>query len=111
MLLQASGHHVRVAIDGLGALQAALAWRPDVLLLDIGLPGLSGFEVARRIREENALKGVVLIAVTGYSEESGRRLSQQAGFDHHLVKPPDFAVLKEILASVALSAAKPAKAA
>ena len=82
-----------------------------MLLLDIGLPGLSGFEVARRIREENALKGVVLIAVTGYSEESGRRLSQQAGFDHHLVKPPDFAVLKEILASVALSAAKPAKAA
>ena len=74
--------------------------RPDVVLLDIGLPGLTGYEVAERIRRQPALKNTVLVAVTGYGQDSDRQRSQEAGFDHHLVKPADFGKLQEILASV-----------
>ena len=101
MLLQASGHEVRMAPEGISALQAARAWQPDVILLDIGLPGLNGYEVAQRIRLDGALKSVVLIALTGYGQEADRQLSLQAGFDHHLAKPTNFSLLEEILASVA----------
>ena len=105
MLLQVSGHEVRMAHEGLSALQAALAWRPDVMLLDIGLPGLSGYDVAKRIRLEDRLKSVVLIAVTGYGQEADRQLSLQAGFNHHMVKPANFAMLENILGTVAAKAA------
>ena len=70
------------------------------MLLDIGLPGLDGFEVAKRIRLEASLKHIVLVALTGYGLEADRRRSQEAGFDHHLVKPADFAEVAKILASV-----------
>ncbi|MGC1275581.1 MAG: PAS domain S-box protein [Planctomycetaceae bacterium] len=100
MLLKATKHDVRTAHDGPAALEAALDYRPDVVLLDIGLPGLDGFEVARRIRQEPTLKNVVLIAMTGYGLESDRQHSQEAGFDHHLVKPADFAELQKLFAEL-----------
>jgi len=70
------------------------------LLLDIGLPGLNGFEVARRIRQLPALADVVLVALTGYGQDTDKLLSHEAGFNHHLVKPVDFAKIDSILASV-----------
>lgn len=100
LLLEFSGYEVRMAHDGLSAVKAALDWRPDAVLLDIGLPGLSGYEVARRIRLEATLDGVVLIALTGYSRETDRQFSQEAGFDHHLAKPVKFDVLDNLLKAV-----------
>ena len=95
-----SGHEVRLAYDGPSALDVAINYRPDVLLLDIGLPGLDGYEVAQRIRQQAALKGIMLVALTGYGQESDRQRSQNAGFDHHLVKPADFDKIENLLATV-----------
>ena len=100
MLLEESGHEVRTAHDGPTALEAALDYRPDVVLLDIGLPGLDGFEVAKRMRQQPVLQNVVLVAMTGYGQETDRQRSQEAGFDHHLVKPADFEKVRQILATV-----------
>ena len=100
MLLEESGHDVRTAHDGPTALEAALDYRPDVVLLDIGLPGLDGYEVAKRMRQQPVLKNVVLVAMTGYGQESDRQRSQEAGFDHHLVKPAEFGKVQQILATV-----------
>jgi PAS domain S-box-containing protein len=100
MLLKASGHDVRSAHDGPAAVQAALDYQPDVALLDIGLPGLNGYEVAKRIRQHPDLKDIVLIALTGYGQDSDRQASMQAGFNHHLVKPARLAELLQILATV-----------
>ncbi len=99
-LLSLTGHAVQLAHDGLGALAAAVAWRPDVVLLDIGLPGLNGFEVAKRIRREAAHPAMVLVALTGYGQAADRQRSHEAGFDHHLVKPADFDEVEKILAAV-----------
>ncbi len=101
MLLKVFKHDVRTAHDGQAGLKAALEDRPDVVLLDIGLPGLNGFEVAKHIRHLLADTNMVLVAMTGYGQESDRQRSQEAGFDHHLVKPTDFAKVLEILATVA----------
>jgi PAS domain S-box-containing protein len=101
ILLQVSGHEMRTAYDGPAALDAALQFRPEVVLLDIGLPGLSGLDVARRIRKLAALENVVLVAMTGYGQATDREQSQEAGFDHHLVKPADFDEVQRILAGVA----------
>ena len=100
LLLRQSGHDVRTAPDGPSALETALDFRPDVALLDIGLPGLDGFEVAKRMRQQPSLQRIVLVAVTGYGRESERQLAQEAGFDHHLVKPTELEKVQEILASV-----------
>jgi PAS domain S-box-containing protein len=101
MLLQASGHDVRMAHDGPAALEAALDYRPDVMLLDIGLPMLNGFEVAERLRQQAEIRDTVLVAVTGYGQERDRQRTQQAGFDYHLVKPADFDDVQKILVTVA----------
>jgi CheY-like chemotaxis protein len=101
MLLQASGHDVQMAHDGPTAIQAAIDYRPDLMLLDIGLPGLNGYEVAKRIRQQPDLKNVVLVALTGYGREADRQISLQAGFNQHLVKPARFDQLQEILATIA----------
>jgi CheY-like chemotaxis protein len=77
-----------------------------VVLLDIGLPGLNGFEVAKRLRQQPTLKNIVLIAMTGYGQESDRKRSREAGFDHHLVKPGDFGKVLQILATVSESPAQ-----
>ena len=99
-LLKLFGHEVQIAYDGPSGVQAAETMRPDVVLLDIGLPGLTGLEVAERIRRLPALDNTVLVALTGYGHDSDRQLSRDAGFDHHLVKPADFAEVQKILASV-----------
>jgi PAS domain S-box-containing protein len=101
MLLQSFGHLVRMAHTGPTALAAALEYRPDVMLLDIGLPELDGFEVAKRIRQDPQLHDIVLVALTGYGEEADRLHSRKAGFDYYLVKPADFEKVLEILAKVA----------
>jgi CheY-like chemotaxis protein len=100
ILLTESGHEVRIAHDGPAALEAALEFRPNVVLLDIGLPEMDGYEVAKRIRQQPTLTNVVLVALTGYGQETNRQRSQEAGFDHHLVKPADFQKVQQILATV-----------
>jgi signal transduction histidine kinase/ActR/RegA family two-component response regulator len=82
-----AGHEVRLAADGPSALKAAAEFRPDVVLLDIGLPGMDGYEVGRRLRAETGSHGMVLVALTGYGQEQDRQRSRDAGFEHHLVKP------------------------
>jgi PAS domain S-box-containing protein len=100
MLLRASGHDVQTAHDGLKAVQAAIDYHPDIVLLDIGLPGLNGYEVAKQLRAHPDLKHVVLVALTGYGQDSDRQTSSAAGFTHHLVKPARFEELQKILAMV-----------
>jgi PAS domain S-box-containing protein len=101
ILLRASGHDVFTANDGLIAVQVANEQHPDVVLLDIGLPGLNGYDVAKRIRKQTGGNEIVLIALTGYGQDTDRELSAQAGFNHHLVKPARLEQVKEILAAAA----------
>jgi signal transduction histidine kinase/CheY-like chemotaxis protein len=96
MLLRNLGHDVRTAHDGLEAVDEAAAFQPDVVLLDIGLPKLNGYDVARRIRDQRGTD-VVLIAVTGWGQAEDRRLSREAGFDHHLTKPINLDALQQLL--------------
>lgn len=97
LLLGLQGHEVRTAMDGPGAIAAALSFRPEIVFLDIGLPGMDGYEVARKMRAETDLEGTVLIAVTGYGREEDVRRSMESGFDRHLVKPMDFSELDALL--------------
>ena len=96
-LLRMSGHDVRTAYSGPAALETAATFVPDVVFLDIGLPGISGYEVARRLRQNPRLKTVKLVAMTGYGNEADRQLAKEAGFDKHLVKPVDFPTVKSLL--------------
>ena len=97
LILSRNGYDVRVAYDGPGALLAAQEHQPEYVLLDIGLPGMDGYEVAQHLRQDTNLAGVTLVAVSGYGQESDRRRSQEAGFDQHLVKPVDPGVLLGLL--------------
>jgi CheY-like chemotaxis protein len=97
MLLSHAGHEVHVAHDGLGALAMARQVRPEFVFLDLGLPGLDGFEVARALRREPGLEALRIIAVTGYGQESDREKAREAGIDQHLVKPADPAFLESLL--------------
>ena len=94
------GNEVRTAHDGLEAVQAAEVFRPDVVLLDIGLPKLNGYEAARRIREQRWSRDIVLIAVTGWGQEEDKRRSKEAGFNFHMVKPVEPAALEKLLAGL-----------
>jgi two-component system CheB/CheR fusion protein len=98
MLLELAGHQVRLAYDGQEALDAAGLFLPDVMLLDIGLPKLDGFEVASRLRQDPRYDGMLLVAVTGYGTDGDRERARAAGFDHHLVKPVDPKELRELIA-------------
>jgi signal transduction histidine kinase/DNA-binding response OmpR family regulator len=100
MLLGMEGYDIRVAYDGPQALDAVRAARPDVILLDIGLPGMDGFQVAQRVRADPDNSSIVIVAVSGYGQEEHRARSTQAGCDHHLVKPIEPAVVSELLASL-----------
>jgi CheY-like chemotaxis protein len=100
MLLQESGYDVRKLYDGSTVLKTAVDYRPHVVLLDMVLPKLNGFEVASQIRQQPALKNTILVLMSGYAKEHNRLSSQKAGFDHHLIKPVDFTKVREILASV-----------
>jgi CheY-like chemotaxis protein len=104
VLLRHSGHDVQVVYDGPAALDAARTRTPDVVLLDIGLPRLSGLEVAKRLRTELGLGHVLLVAMTGYGQVEDHRRSQEAGFNAHFVKPIDLLALSELLAHPELAA-------
>ncbi len=96
-LLQKLGHEVRAAADGPEALLAVSEYNPEVVLLDIGLPGMDGYEVARCLRSEMGESAPMLVAMTGYGQHEVNRHARRVEFDHHLVKPADMGVLKELL--------------
>ena len=100
LLLDMKGNHTQIAHDGLEAVAAAAAFKPDVVLLDIGLPELNGYEAAQRIRELPGGKTMILIALTGWGQEEDHQKSRDAGFDGHLVKPLDLDALMKMLASL-----------
>jgi signal transduction histidine kinase/ActR/RegA family two-component response regulator len=95
--LEQAGHEIFEASSGTGGVESALANHPDVALIDIGLPGFDGYEVARRIRSAAEVRGMMLVALTGYGTPEDRQRAEQAGFDAHLVKPLDFALLADLL--------------
>jgi len=99
MLLREMGHETRTSSDGLEAVQAAATFQPDVMLLDIGLPNLDGYEVARRIRRQPWGKRILLAALTGWGQDEDKSGSKTAGFDRHLTKPVEPFALRELLAS------------
>ena len=100
MLLRMHGHDVHTAHDGLEAVGAAAAFQPDTILLDIGLPKLSGYEAARQIRAREGGADIVMIALTGWGQDEDRRRSQEAGFNYHMTKPVEFDVLQRLMADV-----------
>jgi CheY-like chemotaxis protein len=97
MVLELLGYQARATYTGPDGVHEAAAWRPDVVLSDIGLPGLDGFEVARRLRKLPGLSDVLLVAVTAYGSEEDRRRGREAGFDHYLVKPVEVRDLRRVL--------------
>jgi CheY-like chemotaxis protein len=96
MLLRLKGHEVHVAYDGPAGVSLVLKTAPDCVLVDIGLPGIDGYEVAKRLRSHDE-NGILLVALTGYGQTEDRKRSEQAGFDHHLVKPVSQEVLEDLL--------------
>jgi CheY-like chemotaxis protein len=104
LLLQVWGHAVRAAYDGPAALEAAREHRPDVLFLDLELPGMTGYEVAARLRQELGVATPVLVALTGHGHEEDRQRTRDAGFCEHLVKPADPDDLRRLLATLAAPA-------
>lgn len=96
-LLEEDGHWVFTADDGPSVIEHALSEEPDIILLDIGMPGMDGYAVARRLRQEPALEGTMLVAVTGYGQDEDRERAIAAGFEHHLVKPVDLDALRRVL--------------
>jgi PAS domain S-box-containing protein len=106
MILELLGHQARVVHDGRTAIDAARANLPDVMLIDIGLPGMNGYEVAQAIRRDATLKHLVLVALTGYGLSEDKARAMAAGFDHHLVKPVDLDALQELVERVGMRAKK-----
>lgn len=100
MLLELSGYEIETAYDGSAAIDAAARFQPQMILLDIGLPGLDGYEVARRMRSEPWGKQATLVAVTGWGQAEDRERSKAAGFDAHFVKPIDHDALVKLLAEI-----------
>jgi DNA-binding response OmpR family regulator len=96
MLLQVRGDEVRIAYDGEEALDAEAKFTPEVVLLDIGMPKLSGYEVARRIRDRRGI-AVLIIAITGWGQEEDRQRAREAGFSYHFIKPVDFEMLLDLI--------------
>jgi CheY-like chemotaxis protein len=100
MLLELTGNEIYTAHDGVEAMAKIEKHRPEVVLLDIGLPKLDGHEVCRRVREQPWGKDIVVIALTGWGQEDDRRRSEEAGFNGHLVKPVDYDKLLELLSTL-----------
>ena len=92
------GIEVRTAHDGQAAIEAAALFLPDVMLMDIGMPGMDGYDAAREIRRQPWSQGLIMIALTGWGEDEDKEHAKQAGFDHHFVKPIDLAALERLLA-------------
>jgi two-component system CheB/CheR fusion protein len=101
--LTMDGHDVRTVGDGLRVVAEARAFRPDIVLLDLGLPGLSGFEIAKTLKTARDTTAIVLIALTGYGQQEDRLQTRAAGFDDHLVKPVDLDSLRNAIERVAPS--------
>jgi CheY-like chemotaxis protein len=99
-MIKALGHEVRTASDGHAAIDLAAEFGPEIILMDLGMPGMDGYETARSIRVQPWGKDIVLAAVTGWNQDRHRQLARQAGFDHHLVKPVELAKVKELLAEL-----------
>ena len=106
-LLEIAGHTIRLASNGYQAIELAAQFQPDVIFLDIGMPGMSGYEVARVLRTTPGLGYVVLVALTGWGAENDRALSKEAGFDNHLTKPASLATIKHLLSSLTAPTIKP----
>lgn len=100
MLLRINGHETRLAHDGMDAIAEAERFQPELVLLDLGLPKLNGYEVASRLREQSWAREIILVALTGWGQDEDRRKTTNAGFNRHLVKPIDFATLSELLAEI-----------
>ena len=100
MLLSGKGHTTRIALDGDAALDVAVAFQPHLGLLDLSLPGMSGYELAQRLRALPGLAHIRLVAVTGHGSEAHRAKTRAAGFDEHLLKPMDLDAMDGVLASV-----------
>jgi CheY-like chemotaxis protein/two-component sensor histidine kinase len=100
MLLRLKGNEIRTAYDGIEAVQSAETFRPELVLLDIGLPKLNGYDVARRIRQQPWGRDVILVALTGWGQDEDRRRSTEAGFNFHLVKPVELSALEKLLAGM-----------
>src|SRR5262249_5886378 len=100
MLLSMSGHEVRRAYDGPTGIEQATTFKPDVILLDLGMPGMAGYATAKKVRQLQGMDKVKLVALTGWGQEEERRRTKEAGFDAHLVKPVNPAAFQELLASV-----------
>jgi CheY-like chemotaxis protein len=98
MLLRLKGNDIRTAHDGLEAVEVAETFRPELVLLDIGLPKLNGYDVARRIRQQPYGRDIILVALTGWGQDEDRRRSHEAGFNFHIVKPVQLAALEKLLA-------------
>lgn len=101
MLMQLFGHEAEVVYDGISALHKLDTYIPKVIFLDIGLPGMNGYEVAKSVRSRADAPGIVIIALTGWGQEEDRRRTREAGFDHHLVKPVDLPAIEKLLKQIA----------
>ncbi|MBW3600243.1 MAG: response regulator [Planctomycetes bacterium] len=99
-LLETMGQEIETATSGESAIAQTRAMRPDLVISDIGMPGMDGYELARRLRQEPGLEGLVLAALTGYGQDSDREQAKQAGFDYHLVKPVSLEALEDLLNEV-----------
>jgi len=96
-LIRLSGHEIEMAHDGETALEKAKSFKPEIILLDVGLPDMHGYEVAERLRAIPENKSLVIVALTGYGNEEDRRRARDAGFDYHFVKPVDFTALESLI--------------
>jgi CheY-like chemotaxis protein len=100
MMLRLQGHHVRVANDGVAALEIMKSYRPVLVFLDLGMPKMDGYEVARRLRRQPGLEHVRLAALTGWGQQEDRRRTAEAGFDHHFIKPVEPNAIEGLLAEL-----------
>ena len=100
LLLQLAGHTVRTAHSGPEALTTAAAFRPELIFLDLGLPGMSGYDVTRQLRASPELAGLVIVALTSWGRASDRQRTKEVGFDHHLTKPMEWAEVETLIASL-----------
>jgi CheY-like chemotaxis protein len=104
VLLELAGHDVRVAGDGLRALQVVDEFAPELAFVDVGLPGIDGYELATRLRAHASCRSTLLVALTGYGREEDKKRANDAGFDHHLTKPVDFDAIDRLLANASAPA-------
>ena len=98
--LEMMGHTVQMAIDGPTAITLATSFRPDIIFLDIGLPGMNGYEICQAMRKDPLLEKTIFIAQTGWGQKEHRERTRAAGFDHHLVKPVNIEALKNVLLEI-----------